>query len=60
MSTVQQWGRKESVIWPPQGYVYTLGAFLFACILTGVFVYIHFQIQPLASPTLLPSILFAE
>ncbi|MGA3228187.1 MAG: type IV secretion system DNA-binding domain-containing protein, partial [Acidobacteriaceae bacterium] len=43
MSTVQQWGRKESIIWPPQGYVYTLGAFLFACILTGVFVYIHFQ-----------------
>jgi hypothetical protein len=43
MSTVQQWGRKESIIWPPQGYVYTLGAFVFACILTGVFVYIHFQ-----------------
>jgi type IV secretory pathway TraG/TraD family ATPase VirD4 len=43
MSTVQQWGRKESVIWPPQGYLYTLGAFVFACILTGVFVYIHFQ-----------------
>ena len=43
MSTVQQWGRKESIIWPPQGYVYTLGAFIFACILTGVFVYIHFQ-----------------
>jgi hypothetical protein len=43
MSTVQQWGRKESLIWPPQGYVYTLGAFVFACILTGVFVYIHFQ-----------------
>jgi type IV secretory pathway TraG/TraD family ATPase VirD4 len=43
MSTVQEWGRKESVIWPPQGYVYTLGAFVFACILTGVFVYIHFQ-----------------
>ena len=43
MSTVQQWGRKESVIWPPQGYVYTLGAFVFACILTGVFVYLHFQ-----------------
>ena len=43
MSTVQQWGRKESIIWPPHGYVYTLGAFLFACILTGVFVYIHFQ-----------------
>ncbi len=43
MSTVQQWGRKESIMWPPHRYVYTLGAFLFACILTGVFVYIHFQ-----------------
>src|SRR6266702_1348 len=43
MSTVQQWGRKEAIIWPPHGYVYTLGAFLFACMLTGVFVYIHFQ-----------------
>ena len=43
MSSVQQWGRKESVIWPPRGYVYTLGAFIFACILTGVFIYIRFQ-----------------
>ena len=43
MSTVQQWGRKESIIWPQRGYVYTLGAFLFACLLTGVFVYIRFQ-----------------
>ena len=43
MATVQQWGRKESVIWPPRGYVYTLGAFIFACILTGVFIYIRFQ-----------------
>src|SRR5271155_5490434 len=43
MSSVQQWGRKESIMWPPHGYVYTLGAFLFACLLTGIFVYIHFQ-----------------
>ena len=43
MSTVQQWGRKESIIWPPRGYVYTLGAFIFACILTGIFIYIRFQ-----------------
>ncbi len=26
MATVQQWGRKEAIIWPPRGYVYTLGA----------------------------------
>src|SRR5207302_9102596 len=43
MATVQQWGRKESIIWPPRGYVYTLGAFIFACILTCIFIYIRFQ-----------------
>lgn len=43
MATVQQWGRKESIIWPPRGYVYTLGAFVFACILTGILVWIRFQ-----------------
>ena len=43
MATVQQWGRKESIIWPPRGYVYTLGAFIFACILTGTFIWIRFQ-----------------
>jgi hypothetical protein len=43
MATVQQWGRKESIIWPPRGYVYTLGAFIFACILIGLFVWIRFQ-----------------
>ena len=31
MPTVQQWGRKESIIWPPRGYLYTLGAFFLAC-----------------------------
>jgi type IV secretory pathway TraG/TraD family ATPase VirD4 len=43
MATVQQWGRKESIIWPPRGYIYTLGAFIFACILAGLFIYIRFQ-----------------
>ena len=43
MATVQQWGRKESIIWPPRGYVYTLGAFIFSCILAGLFIYIRFQ-----------------
>ena len=43
MATVQQWGRKESIIWPPRGYIYTLGAFLSACILTGLFIYLRFQ-----------------
>lgn len=43
MSTVQQWGRKESLIWPPRGYLYTLGAFFLALVATGVFVCIRFQ-----------------
>ena len=43
MPTVQQWGRKESLIWPPRGYLYTMGAFFLALVATGFFVYIHFQ-----------------
>jgi hypothetical protein len=43
MPTVQQWGRKESIIWPPRGYLYTLGAFFLAIVATGFFVYIRFQ-----------------
>jgi hypothetical protein len=43
MSTVQQWGRKKSIVWPPRGFVYTFGAFLSACILAGFFIYIRFQ-----------------
>lgn len=43
MPTVQQWGRKESLIWPPRGYLYTLGAFFLALVAMGFFVYIRFQ-----------------
>ena len=43
MPTVQQWGRKESIIWPPRGYLYTLGAFFLALVATGFFVYVRFQ-----------------
>jgi type IV secretory pathway TraG/TraD family ATPase VirD4 len=49
MSTVQQWGRKESIIWPPRGFPYTLGALFLSLVATGFFVYIRFQfgLQPL-------------
>ena len=49
MPTVQQWGRRESIIWPPRGYLYTVGAFFLACVATGFFVYLRFQfgLQPL-------------
>ncbi len=43
MPTVQQWGRRESIIWPPRTYLYTLSALLFSLVATGFFVYVHFQ-----------------
>src|SRR5580700_6332540 len=36
------WGRKETIIWPPHSPIYTLGAVFLALILTGLFVYIRF------------------
>jgi type IV secretory pathway TraG/TraD family ATPase VirD4 len=49
MANVQQWGRRESLVWPPHGYFYTLGAFFLALIATGFFVWLRFQygLQPL-------------
>lgn len=43
MPTVQQWGRRESIIWPPRTYLYTLSALLFSLVATGFFVYVRFQ-----------------
>src|SRR5580658_6822796 len=43
MPTIQQWGRRESFIWPPRGYLYTLGALFLAIVATGFFVYLRFQ-----------------
>ncbi len=43
MPTVQQWGRKESLIWPPRTYLYTLSAFFLSLATVGLFVYVHFQ-----------------
>ena len=60
MASVQQWGRKESIIWPPRGYVYTLGAFIFACILTGHLHLYSLSIWSFAAPALLPSLLLAD
>jgi hypothetical protein len=36
------WGRKETIIWPPHKPIYTLGAVFFAVVLTGLFVYLRF------------------
>ncbi len=43
MATVQQWGRNESLIWPPRGYLYTLGALFLAVVATGFFVFLRVQ-----------------
>jgi hypothetical protein len=36
------WGRKETIIWPPHKPIYTLGAVFVAVVVTGLFVYLRF------------------
>ncbi|MGA9259274.1 MAG: ArsR family transcriptional regulator, partial [Candidatus Sulfotelmatobacter sp.] len=43
MTAVQQWGRKESIIWPPRGFYYTYGAIFLAIVATGFLSYVHFE-----------------
>lgn len=43
MANTQQWGRNESLIWPPRGYLYTLGALFLAVAATGFFVFLRLQ-----------------
>jgi hypothetical protein len=38
-----QWGRKESVIWPPHSPIYSYGAVFLAFVLTACFVYVRFN-----------------
>jgi hypothetical protein len=38
-----QWGRKETIIFPPHSPIYTYGAMFLAVIATGLFVYLHFS-----------------
>ena len=37
-----KWGRKETIIWPPHGPIYTYGAVFVAVVLTGLFLYCRF------------------
>ena len=51
-----QWGRKESVIWPPHSPIYTYGAVLMALLCVGLFVWCRFtfgatQLQQFYTPT---------
>jgi hypothetical protein len=43
MTTVQQWGRRESIIWPPRGFYYSYGALFLAIVATGFLIYVHFE-----------------
>ena len=38
------WGRKETIIWPPHQPIYTIGALVLAMMATGLFVYLRFQL----------------
>src|SRR5258705_2714794 len=37
-----QWGRKETVIWPPHSPIYTYGAVFLALVCTGAFLWARF------------------
>jgi type IV secretory pathway TraG/TraD family ATPase VirD4 len=37
------WGRRETIIWPPHQPIYTIGALVLALMATGLFVYSRFQ-----------------
>jgi hypothetical protein len=40
--TETNWGRKETIVWPPHKPIYTFGALFLALIATGFFVYMRF------------------
>ena len=40
--TETNWGRKETIIWPPHSPIYTFGAIFLGFVLTGLFVYLRF------------------
>jgi GTPase SAR1 family protein len=49
MTAIQQWGRKESLIWPPRGFYYTYGAIFLAIVATGFLISAHyyFDLSPM-------------
>ncbi len=38
-----QWGRKETIIWPPQTPIYTWGAVFLSIVAAGLFLYLRFS-----------------
>ena len=49
MTTVQHWGRRESIIWPPRGFYCTYGAIFLALLGTAFLIYIRcrFGLSPM-------------
>jgi ATP-dependent exoDNAse (exonuclease V) alpha subunit len=43
MMNTTQWGRKETILFPPHSPIYSYGAIFFALILTSIFVYLRFS-----------------
>src|SRR6266700_5927251 len=43
MPAVQHWGRKESIIWPPRGYIYTVAALFTALAVCALLMYVRFE-----------------
>ena len=43
MTAIQQWGRKESLIWPPRGFYFTYGAIFLALLATGFLIYVRYS-----------------
>ena len=43
MTAIQEWGRKESLIWPPRGFYFTYGAIFLALLATGFLIYVRYS-----------------
>jgi hypothetical protein len=54
------WGRKETIIWPPHSPIYTFGAVFLALILTGLFVYHSLRVCALSARTVLSPALYQD
>jgi Type IV secretion-system coupling protein DNA-binding domain len=45
MTAVQEWGRKESILWPPRGFYYTYAAIFLAVVAIGFLMYANFRLN---------------
>ena len=57
---MQQWGRKESIIWPPRGFYYTYGAIFLAHRGYRISDLCPLRIRPCLAAAVLPALLSAD